>query len=88
MRSVTNGCDGRVGSVSRFLAETDPAVHEALDDETRRQRVRIEFTASENVMSRAMREALGHEIGNESSEGYPGSRRGVAPGGHGLVERR
>lgn len=60
--------------VSRSLAETDPAVRLALDDEADRQRDRIELIASENVMSRAVREALGHEIGNKTLEGYPGSR--------------
>ena len=49
-------------------------MREALDNETRRQRVQIELIASENVMSRAVREALGHEIGNKTLEGYPGNR--------------
>ena len=59
---------------SRSLADTDPAVREALDGEARRQRTRIELIASENVMSRAVREALGHEMGNKTLEGYPGNR--------------
>ncbi len=58
----------------RSLADTDPAVAEALEGETRRQREQIELIASENVMSRAVREALGHEIGNKTLEGYPGNR--------------
>ena len=58
----------------RSLADTDPAVRAALDNEARRQRDRIELIASENVMSRAVREALGHEIGNKTLEGYPGNR--------------
>ena len=60
--------------VSTPLADADPEVRAALDDEARRQRVRIELIASENVMSRAVREALGHEIGNKTLEGYPGNR--------------
>ena len=60
--------------VSRPLADADPEVRAALDDEAHRQRVRIELIASENVMSRAVREALGHEIGNKTLEGYPGNR--------------
>ena len=59
--------------VSRPLAGADPEVRVALDGEARRQRVRIELIASENVMSRAVREALGHEIGNKTLEGYPGN---------------
>ena len=56
------------------LAETDPAVSEALENEARRQRTQVELIASENVMSRAVREALAHEIGNKTLEGYPGNR--------------
>ena len=59
---------------SRSLADTDPAVREALDGEACRQRTQVELIASENVMSRAVREALGHEIGNKTLEGYPGNR--------------
>ena len=60
--------------VSRSLAESDPVVRETLDNETRRQRTQVEFIASENIMSRAVREALGHEMGNKTLEGYPGNR--------------
>ena len=60
--------------LSRSLADTDPSVREALDDEGRRQLTQIELIASENVMRRAVREALGHEIGNKTLEGYPGNR--------------
>lgn len=56
------------------LADIDPAVNEALENEARRQRTQVELIASENVMSRAVREALGHEIGNKTLEGYPGNR--------------
>ena len=59
---------------SRSLADTDPAVRDALDLEARRQRIQVELVASENIMSRAVREALGHEIGNKTLEGYPGAR--------------
>ena len=58
----------------RSLAESDPAVHDALDDEVKRQHEDIELIASENIMSRGVREALGHEIGNKTLEGYSGAR--------------
>ena len=74
MRRALHNSDDPAAHVSRSLAETDPPVREALDNETRRQRVQIELIASENVMSRAVREALGHEIGNKTLEGYPGNR--------------
>ncbi len=65
---------GAGAHAGRSLADTDPAVRGALDSEARRQRDRIELIASENVMSRAVREALGHEMGNKTLEGYPGNR--------------
>ena len=74
MRRALHNSDDPSAHVSRSLAVTDPPVGEALDNETRRQRVQIELIASENVMSRAVREALGHEIGNKTLEGYPGNR--------------
>ena len=66
--------DDPAARVSRSLAETDPSVRAALDGETVRQCAQIELIASENIMSRAVREARGHEIGNKTPEGYPGNR--------------
>ena len=74
MRRALHDSDDPAAQVSRSLADADPPVREALDNETVRQRVQIELIASENVMSRAVREALGHEIGNKTLEGYPGNR--------------
>ena len=54
--------DTVVSHTTRSLADTDPAVHEALANEAVRQHEEIELIASENVMSRAVREALGHGI--------------------------
>ena len=71
---VTPADDDPVAHASRSLDETDSAVRKALDSETARQSAQIELIASENVMSRAVREALGHEIGNKTLEGYPGNR--------------
>ena len=59
---------------ARSLAESDPLVGDALEGEKRRQRNQIELIASENIVSRAVREALGHEISNKTLEGYPGDR--------------
>ena len=56
------------------LAETDREVHAALERERERQTVEIELIASENIVSQAVREALGHEITNKTLEGYPGGR--------------
>ena len=56
------------------LSERDPLVSEALAGETRRQQSSIELIASENIVSRAVLEALGHVMTNKTLEGYPGSR--------------
>jgi len=59
--------------VSR-LAETDPKVYEAVQDETRRQNQTLELIASENHVSLAVLEALGQPMTNKYAEGYPGKR--------------
>ncbi len=74
MKRALQHMDDPAAHLSRSLAETDPPVRAALDGETARQHAQIELIASENVMSRAVREALGHEIGNKTIEGYPGNR--------------
>ena len=66
--------DTSVSHTAGSLADTDPAVSEALDNEAHRQRTQIDLIASENFVSRAVREALGHEVSNKSLEGYPGHR--------------
>ncbi len=74
MRRTAHTGDDPDVHASRSLADSDPAVREALDGEARRQRTQVELIASENVMSRAVRETLGHEMGNKTLEGYPGNR--------------
>ena len=49
MRHPLHNSDDSAAHVSRSLAESDPAVREALDNETRRQRTQVEFIASENI---------------------------------------
>lgn len=56
------------------LSESDPLIAEALGDEKRRQQTQIELIASENIVSRAVLDALGHEMTNKTLEGYPGAR--------------
>ncbi len=56
------------------LAGADPEIHAALELERVRQAEQIELIASENIVSRPVREALGHEITNKTLEGYPGRR--------------
>lgn len=61
-------------SVDTDITEVDPVVASALDDEKKRQQTQIELIASENICSRAVLQALGHEMTNKTLEGYPGNR--------------
>ena len=56
------------------VSETDPLIAKALNDERWRQQNQIELIASENIVSRAVLDALGHEMTNKTLEGYPGNR--------------
>jgi glycine hydroxymethyltransferase len=59
---------------SATLAESDPDVAEAIEQELGRQRHEIELIASENIVSRAVLEAQGSVLTNKYAEGYPGRR--------------
>ncbi|OCP06315.1 MULTISPECIES: serine hydroxymethyltransferase [unclassified Ensifer] len=56
------------------VEDVDPLVADALASERTRQQNQIELIASENIVSRAVLDALGHEITNKTLEGYPGNR--------------
>jgi glycine hydroxymethyltransferase len=65
-------------SMSEFftshVTDSDPLVGDALASELQRQQTRIELIASENIVSRAVLDALGHPMTNKTLEGYPGHR--------------
>ena len=56
------------------LEDSDPLIARALGREKTRQQTQIELIASENIVSQAVLDALGHEITNKTIEGYPGAR--------------
>jgi glycine hydroxymethyltransferase len=58
----------------RSLAETDPEIAAAIQNETHRQAEGLELIASENFVSRAILEAAGSVMTNKYAEGYPGRR--------------
>src|SRR5262245_54834868 len=58
----------------RTLAESDPAIAQAIRDELHRQNSGLELIASENFVSRAVLEAAGSVFTNKYAEGYPGRR--------------
>ncbi len=58
----------------RPLWQTDSLIAKALSEEAQRQETQLEMIASENIVSRAVLDALGHQITNKTLEGYPGNR--------------
>src|SRR5882762_3677313 len=64
----------KTNPMSRSLAEVDPQIGNAIDNETRRQHEGLELNASENFVSEAVLEAMGSVFTNKYAEGYPGKR--------------
>jgi glycine hydroxymethyltransferase len=58
----------------RPLAEVDPEIYAAIQNETRRQDEGLELIASENFVSEAVLEAAGSVFTNKYAEGLPGKR--------------
>src|SRR6059036_3288627 len=56
------------------LAEVDPLIAKAIDNEVARQANGLELIASENFVSEAVLEAAGSVFTNKYAEGYPGRR--------------
>jgi glycine hydroxymethyltransferase len=56
------------------LRKADPEVMKAMGLELKRQQDNIELIASENIVSRAVMEAMGSVLTNKYAEGYPGKR--------------
>ena len=61
-------------SFNANLAEVDPIISEAVDDEIRRQSGGLELIASENFVSEAVLQAMGSVFTNKYAEGYPTKR--------------
>ena len=56
------------------ISEVDLEVKNAIDLELNRQRKNIELITSENIVSKAVLEAMGSVLTNKYAEGYPGRR--------------
>ena len=56
------------------LSETDPEIASILNQELHRQQDHIELIASENIVSRAVIQAMGSVLTNKYAEGYPAHR--------------
>tara|TARA_B100000768_G_scaffold181845_1_gene206831 strand:+ start:3762 stop:5042 length:1281 start_codon:yes stop_codon:yes gene_type:complete len=67
-----------VANITKFfnddLADTDPALAKAIDQELGRQHDEIELIASENIVSKAVLQAQGSVMTNKYAEGYVGRR--------------
>ena len=57
-----------------YIRTADPDIFAAMERELQRQRDHIELIASENLVSRAVMEAMGSHLTNKYAEGYPGKR--------------
>src|SRR5437879_316622 len=60
--------------INLSLAEVDPLIANAIDNEVARQANGLELIASENFVSEAVLEAAGSVFTNKYAEGYPGKR--------------
>jgi len=72
--SRTAPVSGPASFLDRDLDAVDPDVAGWIRDEERRQNEGLELIASENFVSRAVREAQGSVLTNKYAEGYPGRR--------------
>jgi glycine hydroxymethyltransferase len=61
-------------SKNQTIANTDPELWAAIQQENQRQQDHIELIASENYCSPAVMEAQGSQLTNKYAEGYPGKR--------------
>jgi len=57
-----------------YLSKTDPEIANIIEKERLRQLNGLEMIASENLVSRAVLEAMGSIMTNKYAEGYPGKR--------------
>ncbi len=56
------------------IKEADLEIDNIINNELERQKTHIELIASENIVSKAVLEALGSVLTNKTVEGYPGKR--------------
>ncbi len=59
---------------TKDIADADPDIDRAIRGELGRQQDQIELIASENIVSRAVLQAIGSVLTNKYAEGYPGRR--------------
>src|ERR1700712_3469994 len=72
--SITEKLSAEQQRLARPLAQVDPEIAAAIQEEMHRQDSRLELIASENFVSEALLEAAGSILTNKYAEGYPGKR--------------
>ncbi len=70
----TSECGASADHFRKPIDDTDVDIAEVFANENRRQQNQIELIASENLVSRAVLDALGSQLTNKTVEGYPGNR--------------
>lgn len=63
-----------VNEIMKFIADYDPEVGKAIEQEAGRQRRNLELIASENIVSEPVMMAMGTVLTNKYAEGYSGKR--------------
>lgn len=58
----------------QFLKKTDPSLYKLIKLEEKRQQETLMMIPSENIISKAVEEAVGSVLGNKYAEGYPYKR--------------
>ncbi len=71
--TITSGC-AEDEFFGQGLADADPEIFASINRELGRQQDQVELIASENIVSRAVIEAMGSVLTNKYAEGYPGRR--------------
>ena len=66
--------DGSMATAREQLEKTDNEIYETIRKETNRQQNVVELIASENIVSKAVLQAVGSTLTNKYSEGYPFKR--------------
>jgi glycine hydroxymethyltransferase len=73
-RVVKISANAAAAADTAAIRAADPAVYDAICNEERRQHQTLNLIASENGVSRAVRQAQGSVMTNKYAEGYPGKR--------------
>ena len=72
VKKITNYAAETAGTIAVY--DADPEIYAMLRAEDRRQKENLELIASENIVSKAVREVQGSRLTNKYAEGYPSKR--------------